>query len=106
MGPKDEAQKIYETYREADGNFIDTADLTLRLDARNHQGRRLFSFPLNGNAPIGPQQVGPTTARWGKEISSVFHEGFCVGRLFRAIVHCRHFSDVFVPGTADQPGCG
>ena len=24
--PKDEAQKVYETYREAGGNFIDTAN--------------------------------------------------------------------------------
>jgi hypothetical protein len=58
------------------------------------------------HAPIGPPQVGPTTARWGKEISSVLHEGFRVGRLFRAIVHCRHFPDVPVHGAADQPGCG
>jgi hypothetical protein len=64
---------------------------------------RLVRF--SWHAPIDPHQVGPTTARWGKEISSVFHEGFRVGRLFRATVHGRHVPDVFVHGTADQPGC-
>jgi len=33
--PKAEAQKIYETYREAGGNFIDTANFYTAARARN-----------------------------------------------------------------------
>jgi hypothetical protein len=43
--PKDEAQTIYETYREADGKFIDTADLALNLDAQS-SGPAAFQLSL------------------------------------------------------------
>ena len=33
--PKAEAQKVYETYREAGGNFIDTANFYTAARARN-----------------------------------------------------------------------
>jgi aryl-alcohol dehydrogenase-like predicted oxidoreductase len=80
--PKDEAQKVYETYREAGGNFIDTANVYTNGTSERfvgefihgHRESVVLATKYSNAAPGSDPNAGAITARaWCKQWKPVWN---------------------------------